>query len=248
MLPSPEKLKRRIILKHKKLPEGSDDLLTRMASVGDSSIGYVTNTAGGGRGFAGGNFDIANSVKNGILNVQEGDSGEWKPHFFVLTETKMFFSEVSSRPDQDEEEDSTVVGRAGGASSTDVAASGTMTAVANHGENDGHSKTTLKAKAGAVSAAGPEGQKAAISGAEGPDSSKADEEQLHYSEAWFYPSLQHGRSKAEELLKQNSHLGDGTFLVRPSETFVGAYSLSFLRKGQVRRGPSSPPRRFACCV
>jgi hypothetical protein len=38
---------------------------------------------------------------------------------------------------------------------------------------------------------------------------------------------------AEELLRQNASLGDGTFLVRPSETFVGAYSLSFLRKGEV---------------
>ena len=57
--------------------------------------------------------------------------------------------------------------------------------------------------------------------------------ELHFSEPWFHRIVQRGRGVAEELLRQNALLGDGTFLVRPSETFVGAYSLSFLRKGEV---------------
>jgi hypothetical protein len=57
--------------------------------------------------------------------------------------------------------------------------------------------------------------------------------ELHFSEPWFHRIVQRGRGVAEELLRQNASLGDGTFLVRPSETFVGAYSLSFLRKGEV---------------
>ena len=60
-----------------------------------------------------------------------------------------------------------------------------------------------------------------------------DESELHFSESWFHRILSHGRSNAEELLKRNAHLGDGTFLVRPSETFVGGFSLSFHRKGEV---------------
>ena len=60
-----------------------------------------------------------------------------------------------------------------------------------------------------------------------------DESELHFSESWFHRILSQGRSNAEELLKRNAHLGDGTFLVRPSETFVGGFSLSFHRKGEV---------------
>ena len=42
---------------------------------------------------------------------------------------------------------------------------------------------------------------------------------------------------AIDLIKQHSHLGDGTFLVRPSETFVGGYVISFLRKDEVHHVP-----------
>ena len=59
-----------------------------------------------------------------------------------------------------------------------------------------------------------------------------DESELHFSEPWFHRTGS-SRTKAEELLRKNAHLGDGTFLVRPSECFVGSYSLSFLRKGEV---------------
>ena len=51
---------------------------------------------------------------------------------------------------------------------------------------------------------------------------------LHFSEKWFHGKLVNGRQRAIELLEDYSHLGDGTFLVRDSDTFVGDYSLSFL--------------------
>ena len=51
----------------------------------------------------------------------------------------------------------------------------------------------------------------------------------------FHRIVQNGRSIAVDLIKKHAHLGDGTFLVRPSETFVGAYSLSFLRKGEFEK-------------
>ena len=52
-------------------------------------------------------------------------------------------------------------------------------------------------------------------------------DELHYGEEWFHGKLPGGRDEAKELLRAYSRLGDGTFLVRESETFVGGYSLSF---------------------
>ena len=52
-------------------------------------------------------------------------------------------------------------------------------------------------------------------------------DELHYGEKWFHGKLSGGRAEAEDLLRSYSHLGDGTFLVRESETFVGDYTLSF---------------------
>ncbi|XP_050292853.1 1-phosphatidylinositol 4,5-bisphosphate phosphodiesterase gamma-1 isoform X2 [Anthonomus grandis grandis] len=66
----------------------------------------------------------------------------------------------------------------------------------------------------------------------GPNKNIPNEE-LHFSEKWFHGRLAKGREEAEQLLKTYSYLGDGTFLVRASVTFVGEYSLSFWRNGQV---------------
>lgn len=58
-------------------------------------------------------------------------------------------------------------------------------------------------------------------------------DELHFGEKWFHGKLPGGRSQAEELLHKYSHLGNGTFLVRESDTFVGDYSLSFWRERKV---------------
>ena len=58
------------------------------------------------------------------------------------------------------------------------------------------------------------------------------EDELHIGEKWFHGKLYGKRTQAEQLLKQYSHLGDGTFLVRESDTFVGDYSLSFWHDGK----------------
>jgi len=50
---------------------------------------------------------------------------------------------------------------------------------------------------------------------------------MHFSEKWFHGKRVGSRELAEQLLHDYSHLGDGTFLVRESYTFVGDYSLSF---------------------
>ncbi|KAH8418954.1 hypothetical protein KR222_009605 [Zaprionus bogoriensis] len=62
------------------------------------------------------------------------------------------------------------------------------------------------------------------------DTSANDE--LHFGENWFHGKLEGGRQEADQLLETYKHLGDGTFLVRESATFVGDYSLSFWRRNR----------------
>ena len=52
--------------------------------------------------------DLSNSVKNGILYMEDPVDHEWLPHFFVLTQTKLLYTEETSAPqDEEEEEDCT---------------------------------------------------------------------------------------------------------------------------------------------
>ncbi|KAG7265050.1 hypothetical protein CRUP_020177 [Coryphaenoides rupestris] len=86
-LPSPNQLKKKILIKHKKLAEGSayEEVST--------STPYSEN-------------DISNSIKNGILFLEDPVNHEWYPHFFVLTSSKIYYSEetTSNQGNEDEEE------------------------------------------------------------------------------------------------------------------------------------------------
>ncbi|KAL4630629.1 1-phosphatidylinositol 4,5-bisphosphate phosphodiesterase gamma-1-like [Arapaima gigas] len=85
-LPSPNQLKRKILIKHKKLAEGS-----AYEEVSTSAI-YSEN-------------DIRTSVKNGILYLEDPINHKWYPHFFVLTSSKIYYSEeTSSNQLEDEDE------------------------------------------------------------------------------------------------------------------------------------------------
>ncbi|KAE8576564.1 hypothetical protein XENTR_v10004244 [Xenopus tropicalis] len=86
-LPSPNQLKRKILIKHKKLAEGST-----YEEIPASTV-YSEN-------------DISNSIKNGILYLQDPINHEWYPHFFVLTSSKIYYSEetTGSQANDDEEE------------------------------------------------------------------------------------------------------------------------------------------------
>ncbi|KAK1172195.1 1-phosphatidylinositol 4,5-bisphosphate phosphodiesterase gamma-1-like isoform X1 [Acipenser oxyrinchus oxyrinchus] len=87
-LPSPYQLRRKIIIKHKKLVEGN-----MCEEV--SSASYAEN-------------DISNSIKNGILYLEDPIDHNWSPHYFVLTSNKIYYSEETSRyqsTDEEEEEE-----------------------------------------------------------------------------------------------------------------------------------------------
>ncbi|CAG9864543.1 unnamed protein product [Phyllotreta striolata] len=165
-LPSPFALRRKIILKHKKLPDGQDE----------SSSMPVRNDAA--------DMDLRNSTKNGIMYLEDRVDKEWNPHFFVLTQSKLFYfdSYKLNAGDAERSED----------------------------EEDGGGASFHR-----------------------PKNHNVPNEELHFGEKWFHGKLEKGREEAEQLLRAYSHLGDGTFLVRASVTFVGEYCLSFWRNGQV---------------
>ncbi|XP_017531910.1 1-phosphatidylinositol 4,5-bisphosphate phosphodiesterase gamma-1 isoform X5 [Manis javanica] len=94
-LPSPNQLKRKILIKHKKLAEGS------AYEEVPASVMYSEN-------------DISNSIKNGILYLEDPVNHEWYPHYFVLTSSKIYYSEETSsdQGNEDEEEPKEVSGSA----------------------------------------------------------------------------------------------------------------------------------------
>lgn len=159
-LPSPAQLKNRIILKHKKLPDGADE----------SSFAL--------RAEEGRDLDLRTSIKNGVLFLEDPVDKEWNPHLIVLTENKLFYIDNYLSPGEGE--------------------------VDSDGENDRERPKT-----------------------------DVPQDELHFGECWFHGKLAGNRREAEQLLHAHSYLGDGTFLVRESVTFVGDYCLSFWRQGKV---------------
>lgn len=158
-LPSPHELRRKIVLKHKKLPEGAEE----------NSFAV--------RQEEGKDLDLRNSIKNGILLLEDPVDKEWHPHAFVLTENKLYYTENYSAQRE-----------------TD-------------GDSDGEPEVD--------------------------NNVSVPQDELHFGECWFHGKLAGNRQEAEDLLRAHAHLGDGTFLVRESVTFVGDYCLSFWRQGKV---------------
>ena len=179
-LPSPDRLKRKIILKHKKLPEAVTDN-------GAAEVDMVNNNL----------TEEGNSFKKGVLLLKDSERGEWLSRLFVLTNRLLVFTELEDDPDP---------------------------GLADDGVTEASSLLNRKNTVSSVSSMSsirPE----------------LDSSELHFSEAWFHRNLPRGRSSAEEILRNNQSMGDGTFLVRPSDTFVGDYSLSFFRKNDVHHVP-----------
>ena len=93
-LPSPSTLRNKILIKHKKLPDGVDE---------DSFV--IKNDDNKQE------MDLRNSIKNGILYLEDPVDKEWNPHFFVLTQQKLFYTErfaKSTESEMDDEENGTM--------------------------------------------------------------------------------------------------------------------------------------------
>nr|XP_039264802.1 1-phosphatidylinositol 4,5-bisphosphate phosphodiesterase gamma-1-like [Styela clava] len=76
-LPSPKQLRGKIIIKHKKLADAN-----RLSEVwgGDTDSGMDT-------------MDISNSIKNGLMYLEDPTFKEWNLHYFVLTDDKLVYTE-----------------------------------------------------------------------------------------------------------------------------------------------------------
>lgn len=120
-------------------------------------------------------LDLRNTIKNGILLLEDPVDREWNPHAFVLTDSKLYYTEHYTHDETDT-------------------------------ESDGEPERAAE---------------------------RVPQDELHFAERWFHGKLAGNRQEAEELLRAHAHLGDGTFLVRESVTFVGDYCLSFWRQGKV---------------
>ena len=57
--------------------------------------------------------------------------------------------------------------------------------------------------------------------------------EFHYGETWFHGPI--SRINAERILYKQSNLGDGTFLVRESESQPSNYTLSFLQGNEIKK-------------
>ncbi|CAH1778916.1 unnamed protein product [Owenia fusiformis] len=163
VMPSPQDLRRKIILKHKKLPDNADSVEWNVPQNNEDTSVFDS--------------DLSNSIKNGIMYLEDPVDKDWRPHYFVLTSTKMYYTEETPSTTQTEEEEE------------------------EEEEKEEESNNVTP---------------------EGPVNNE-----LHFSERWFHGKLAGGRRGADRVLQDHCHMGDGTFLVRESETFVGDYSLSF---------------------
>lgn len=162
-LPSPYQLRRRIILKHKKLPEVDDGTLQKTDD----------------------NDSFKHTPREGKFYIQDPVDKTWKLYLFVLTQQKLMYR---SEPEETRDDE--------------------------------------------LELCFPRPKDNVIN------------DELHFGENWFHGKLKDGRQEAEKLLEKYQHLGDGTFLVRESATYVGDYSLSFWRRGKANhcRIKSKPER------
>lgn len=172
-LPSPFALRRRIILKHKKLPDGNCKNNAIDEATGAVHRGTLIRPEDA-------EMDLRTSIKNGILYLEDAVDKIWNPHFFVLTHQKLYYTERHRQAELEDIRD----------------------------------------------------DETEIDPLERRESSSLAHDELHFGENWFHGKLGGGREEAENLLRQYAHLGDGTFLVRESVTFIGDYCLSFLRQGR----------------
>ncbi|XP_037936423.1 1-phosphatidylinositol 4,5-bisphosphate phosphodiesterase gamma-1-like [Teleopsis dalmanni] len=184
-LPSPYQLRKKIILKHKKLPEFEDSCGGSSTS-GSNTTGTIStvgsrSSLGGGTGDE--NDNVRNILKESKLYLKDPVDKSWNLYHFVLTQQELIYS--SELDEQNRADDDETVGSA-------LASSSLLPKSKDNFVND----------------------------------------ELHFGENWFHGKLEGGRKEADQLLEAYKHLGDGTFLVRESATFVGDYSLSFWRRNR----------------
>ncbi len=153
-----------------------------------------------------GDLGLSNVDKNGVLYLENQLDGEWTPYFYFLSDTKLLFvskfqpNNEGETEEGDDEEDS----------------------------NSPYYSQPLRDVYDSINRNGVYYISLNIFTLQG-----VAEYELHFSEEWFHdwrgqPSRLTHRVRAEKLLHQHGpQLGDGAFLVRNSDNFVGDFTLSF---------------------
>lgn len=104
-LPSPYQLRRKIILKHKKLPQ-FDDIANGISSTG--SLGHRSSLGGAGGGAHGENDgeNVRKVFKEGLLYFKDPVDKSWNLYQFVLTHQELIYSsEINESRNGNSEDD-----------------------------------------------------------------------------------------------------------------------------------------------
>lgn len=211
-MPSPKDLENKIIIKHKKLPDADLKLLEQHPSQNlDASFTKAMSVQTASE-------DSNGFILKGFLYKQDDNSPkDWLSGFFVLTQEKLFYIDNIDSSEFHSAEQEWDDGRKGSLNGCEAVSPGR-----NMKSLDGYRK--LKHQNSNVS------------------SSSSQSSQLEFEQQpprrdtvkWIPGKLQIScRSQAEEILNDQSELGDGTFLVRGSSTFTTSPTISFLHENKI---------------
>ncbi|KAI2805487.1 hypothetical protein RDWZM_008746 [Blomia tropicalis] len=206
-MPSPNQLRRKIIIKHKKLPDDTQESPPAPPSPTEFSADIN-------------DLDVSKSIKNGILYM-ETKPNEWKPYYFVLSaRNSLYYFENNDNLNVIESQNS-------GNTSTLLL------------EEDDEEQPLISRQTNGTQTMGDIISSTLVTNATSLAdlSNSSNSEELHFDEPWFHGHITgnglKGRKEAERRIE--AHVGkiDGCFLVRDSDSFIGDYSLSFWKGGQV---------------
>ncbi|KAG9510341.1 1-phosphatidylinositol 4,5-bisphosphate phosphodiesterase gamma-1 [Fragariocoptes setiger] len=208
VMPSPEDLKFKIIIKHKKLPE--EDSISIDRNFNDNNM--MNNNITAKRE----SFDEKihhlqhqdslvddDFLKKGVLFIKENPDERWIPQFFMLTTDQLVCirdtDDMQALTDSEEESSDEILLSSGHRKLQHQNSSDSGDFVFTTRDSIDFCNTFKEHRPTAI---------------------------------WFGKAIINNRSEAEILLDKHAHLGDGTFLIRGSETFVGDHSLSLLHQGK----------------
>lgn len=195
-MPSPQELRGKIIIKHKKLPD-DDSLSSEPNSINGQSLnkGFQTEFL---------SDDSNGFIKKGFLFIRHPNfKDDWSSKFFILSQDKLFYIEdiennqANTEPEEEASDEILTLMAHKKLQHQQSNDSGDFSLPGNKEEDD-----TITPKRSIVT--------------------------------WFEGEIVKNRCEAENLLlKEHAHMGDGTFLVRRSDTFVEDSLISFLHQGRI---------------
>lgn len=208
-MPSPKQLEGKIIIKHKKLPD-ADLNSTDQCNTLDTSVAKVLRIESGSE-------DSNGFIKKGFLRLKQEENGcvKWSDKFFILTQDKLFYMDSIDNPEvpYNEYDD-------GDYNSENVVSLASGYRKLKH-RNSNVSQDSVES-----SSSGHQ-QLIDLTAERFPREPRRD------TIKWFQGDTIRDRTQAESILNKQRDLGDGTFLIRGSDTFTTSSTLSFIHKDKI---------------